>query len=228
MAAAPQNLPNAGHFYSNVAKPVEINLNFVVDSTNGNGLGIRSLKSNGYVKNVYMHTSATAAAGNPNPVAGVAMIQLQGNFNKYLGGVSGFVSPVTGSALTSTTNHNAYVIISLGTATLAQWQAVGVTPGLTPAVGMAFIATATGTIGGSATVKAAGVSGITSIEVIGDTNQSLANSNSAANGGAILIIQFLAATNSSTTTLIPTAPADGSVVGMTIKLDASSVSVDGI
>jgi hypothetical protein len=228
MAAAPQNMPNAGHFYSNVAKPVEIDLNFVVDSTNGNGLGIRSLKSNGYVKNVFMHTTSTPAAGSPNPAAGIAMIQLQGNFNKYLGGFSGFVSPLTGSALTSTISGDAYVIISLGTTTLAQWQAAGVTPGLTPTVGMAFIAKQTASIGGTGTVKLPGVSGITSVEVVGDTNQSIANSNSALNGGAILIVQFLSDTSSSVTTKIPTAPADNSVVGMTIKLDASSVSVDGL
>lgn len=50
------NGQNGGHFYSNITQPVKIDLNFVVDSANGNGLGIRSLKSNGYVDNVFMHT----------------------------------------------------------------------------------------------------------------------------------------------------------------------------
>jgi hypothetical protein len=225
---APQNLPNAGHFYSNIAKPIEINLNFVVDSTNGNGLGIRSLKSNGYVQSVFMHTSATPATGNPNPASGFALIQLKGNFNKYIGGPAGFVSPVTGSSLTSVTSGNAYIITSLGTTTTAQWQAAGLTPGLTPTVGQSFIATMTGAIGGSGNVHAPGVSGITTIEVVGDPNLSIANSNTSQNGGALLLVQFLGATSSSVTTLIPTAPANNSVCGMTIKLDGSSVTIDGL
>src|ERR1017187_394412 len=47
-----------------------LDCNFVVDSANGNGLGIRNLKGSGRVAQVFMHTSATPAAGNPNPVAG--------------------------------------------------------------------------------------------------------------------------------------------------------------
>ena len=115
--------PNAGHFYSNIVKPIKIDLNFIVDSTNGNGLGIRSLKSNGYVRNVFMHTSATPGSNdgalNPNPASGYALIQLKQNFNYYLGGFSGFVSPVSGTPLTSTTSGGAYIIVSLGTA--AAW-----------------------------------------------------------------------------------------------------------
>ena len=83
-------------------------------SANGNGLGVRSIKSNGFVRNVFMHTTATPGVGdgltNPNPLAGYALIQLKQNFNVYLGGFSGFVSPTTGSALTSVTNHTPYII----------------------------------------------------------------------------------------------------------------------
>lgn len=226
------NGQNGGHFYSNITKPVKLDLNFVVDAANGNGLGLRSLKSNGYVNNVFMHTSSTPGSNgghlNPNPAVGFALIQLKSNYNYYLGGFSGFVSPLTGSNLTATTNHSAYVITALGTATAAQWLAAGVPAGVTPAVGVAFIAIATGTIGGSATVKVPGVSGITSVEVVGDPNTSLNNSSIAANGGAYLLVQFLGATSSSVTTLIPTAPADGSVVGMSLFLDASSVTIDGL
>jgi len=216
------NGQNGGHFYSNVTQPVEIECNFVVDSTNGNGLGQRSLKSNGYIQSVFMHTTATPAAGNPNPAAGVALIRFNNNFNKYLGGFSGFVSPVTGSALTATVNHVAYIITSLGTATLAQWQAVGFPAGFTPAVGAPFVATASATIGGSATVKAAGVSGVSSVEVIGDSNSVISNSNIAANGGAQVLVQFLSGAGA------VTAPADGSVVGMAFLFDGSSVTIDGL
>lgn len=49
---------NYGKFYSFMSKPVELDLNFTVDATNGNGLGVRSVKGQG-VKNVYMATSAS-------------------------------------------------------------------------------------------------------------------------------------------------------------------------
>ena len=227
-----RGFPNAGHYYKNIVSPVEIDCNFVVDSTNGNGLGIRSLKSNGHVRNVFMHTSATPGKNdnytNPNPAVGFVLVQFKQNFNVYLGGFSGFVSPVSGSTLTSTTAGNAYIIVSLGTATLAQWQAAGVPVGLVPAVGLSFIAVATGTIGGSAVVEVPSVSGITSFEVVGDPNKSIANSSIASNGGAWVLVQCLGATDSSTTTLIPKAPTNGSVLGMSFLFDNSSVTVDGL
>lgn len=286
---------NGGNYYSNLTQPIAINLNFVVDVANGNGLGIRSLKSNGWVRNVFMNTSASFTgtthtgtkvidsisggtsslavgdpiqttdlpagatiasitsssaitssvaattghagatityqgfnngAANPNPSAGYAWIQLKQNFNIYLGGFSGFVSPLTGSALTSVTAGTAYVIITLGTTTLAQWQAAGLPMGLTPTVGQSFIAAiGAGSIGGSGTVKAVGVSGITSVEVIGDPNQSIANSSIAQFGGAWLLVQFLTPTVSTgafVSPFIPTAPAPNSVVGMTIFMDQSN------
>ncbi len=286
---------NGKSIYSNVAKLMEINLNFIVDSTNGNGLGLRSLKSNGYVRNVFMHTTQTPGVSdgvtNPNPLAGYALIQLENNFNYYLGGFSGFVSP-TVNATTSTTSGltpgQPYIITVLGTTTLAEWQAIGLPAGLTPTVGQSFIATATGT-GGSHTGKVGtpSTSGITSVEVVGNPNASIANSNLAANGGAYLLVQFVgmtgsvsgtftpAGTNSApaltmnsytpagtitngtpdtftgtpatltgtvaapvftgtsgaisgTVSLAATAPANGSVVGMNIRFDGSSVTVDGI
>lgn len=223
---------SGGKLYGNITKPVKIDFNFVVDSTNGNGLGIRSLKSNGYVENVFMHTTAAPGTNNghlnPNPISGVALIQFKNNYNYYLGGFSGFVSPTTGAPGGSTTNHQPYIIASLGTTTLAQWQAAGVPLGLTPSVGMSFVAIATGAIGGTGTVISPGVSGITSVEVIGDPNQSINNSSIAANSGAYLLVQFLAATAAGNTALIATAPANNSVVGMSAFFDASSVTIDGL
>ena len=182
---ANRNFANGGKIYAMEVKPVLVSCNFIVDSTNGNGLGIRSLKGP-LVKSVYMHTSATPAAGNPNPASGIILVQLQDNYNRYLGGFSGQVSPVSGTPLTATVNHTAYVIVSLGTATLAQWQAVGLPKGVKPAVGAAFIATASATIGGSAAVEATASAGsaVDHIEVLGDPNQTLALSQSAINGGA--------------------------------------------
>lgn len=230
---------NGGHYYSNIAKPIKIDCNFIVDSTNGNGLGIRSLKSNGYVQNVFMHTSATPGSNNgylnPNPVVGVATIQFKNNYNYYLGGFSGFVSPVV-SATTSTTSGltlgQPYIITVLGNTTLAEWNTIGLQAGLTPTVGQTFIAIATGTGGGhTGKVGLPGVSAVVSVEVIGDPNQSIANASIASNGGAWLTVQFLAPTISTgayIAPMIPTAPANGSVVGMSFIFDGSSYTIDGL
>jgi hypothetical protein len=219
---------NGGNFGSNLSQPIKIDCNFVVDHANGNGLGIRSLKSNGWIRNVFMNTSATPGANNgatnPNPIAGFALIQFKQNFNIYLGGFSGFVSPPTGST-TSTTAGHAYIIHTLGTTTLAQWNAAGLPAGLTPSVNQSFIATATASLGGTGSVYVPSISGITSVEIVGDPNQSVANSNIAVNGGAYILAQFLAPTSTSTTTLVATAPTDNSVVSMSFFFDQSSADV---
>ena len=162
----------------------------------------------------------------------VLNVQLQNNFNYYLGGFSGFVSPVV-SPTTSTTSGltigNPYVITVLGTTTAAEWAAIGLPAGLTAAVGQSFIATATGT-GGSHTGKVGipSVSGISSIEVVGDPNKSIASANIAQNGGAWLMLQCLGATSASVTTQIAKAPVDESVIGLCMRFDGSSVTIDGI
>lgn len=218
------NYPN-NKLYQYEAYPVLLSCNFVVDSTNGNGLGIRSLKGSG-IANVFMHTTASPGIGNysmlnPNPASGIIEVVLTNNFNRYLGSMgAGFVSPVSGTPLTATVNHTTYVIVSLGTATLAQWQAVGFPVGMTPAVGAAFVATATGTIGGSAAVETSLSSGIDSLEVIGDPNQTLQNSNLYLNCGGRIMLQCL-------TSGVLTAPANGSVCGLNFYLSNSSVSVNG-
>lgn len=225
-----RSFPNAGHFYSNIVKPIKEDLSFTVIPTNG--LGVTSVKSNGHVRNVFMHTSTTPTSNNgalnPNPASGYALIQFNNNFNKCLGAFVSVISPLAGSDLTAVTAGLAYVITALGTATAAQWLAAGVPAGVTPAVGVSFIAIASVTIGGSAMVKVPGVSGIVSAEIVGDPNLSINNAQIDPNGGAYLLVQFLGATNSSTTTLIPTAPAATSVVEMSVFFDGSSVTVDGL
>src|SRR5271165_2043765 len=191
-------------FYTRHVMPVLLDCNFVVDASNGNGLGIRSLKGPG-ISAVYMNTSATPALGNPNPAPGVIVVQLDDTYFRYFGGFSGLVSPVSGTPLTATAANTAYVIVSLGTATAAQWQAVGLPPGLVPAVGQAFVATATATIGGGAAVEASAAAGagVDHIEVLGDPNLTLNNPG----GQNQIILQCFSAG-----TL--TAPAPGSVVGL--------------
>jgi hypothetical protein len=368
---------NGGRFYSFLNRPVLIDCNFVVDNSNGNGLGIRNLKGSG-VQNVFMHTTATPGIGangqlNPNPAPGLVLVQLANNYNRYAGGFSGFVSPVTGSTIaingSALTVGNPYVIVSpghatAGTVTIApvadvsgslastwfrlydaygntfivwfnvsgvgsapvgvsgtlvqvqiaanssaatvgaalvtiigqllavqignltapvgvfsftasgtttvtlvstqtnpygplpggpmdgaiptgftfavidfntngdNWRAVGLPKGVPAAIGASFIATATGSsVGGgsSGLVQAPGISGITSIEVIGDPNASFAPGprGGSPNIGGWLLAQLLAPTSSSVTTLIPTAPAQNSVLGMAFYAEAGSVSING-
>lgn len=218
-----------------MVKPVLLNCNFVVDSTNGNGLGLRSLKGP-MVQNAFMHTTVSPGAGNsnpaspnvvvtnPNPAAGTIVIQLQDNYNRSICGFDARVSPVSGSPLTSTTANVAYIIVSLGTATAAQWQAKGLPIGITPAVGVSFIASASGTIGGSAAVEIAAAlgTGVCSIETLGDPNLSIAPDPSVSQGfGAQFILQCRDYAGAIV------APADGSVISLCFYLSDSSVQVQG-
>lgn len=367
---------NGGRSYSFLNRPVLIDCNFVVDATNGNGLGVRNVKGSG-VRNVFMHTSSTPGKGlggylNPNPASGFALVQLHNNYNRYAGGFSGFVSPLSGSNVaingSALTIGQPYVIVSAGHATagtvtvapvadssgslastwfslydsygntyiiwfsvsgvgkapsgvsgtlvqqsistgataaqvgaalvitinqllaaqpgnltapsgvfsftssgtttvtivstslpqgplpgtpmdgviptgftfgsvdfstnIQDWQGVGLPKGILPTVGASFVATATGySTGGGSTglVQTPSVSGISVMEVVGDPNQTLAPMpmGGTANIGGWIMISFLAATNSSTTTLIPTAPAAGSVCGLSFEVEAGSILIAG-
>jgi hypothetical protein len=205
-------------FYYTLHKmPVLIDCNFIVDPANGNGLGIRSLKGPG-VANVFMHTTATPAPGNPNPAPGVIMLELQDTYFRYFGGFTGWEGPLSGTPLTATTANTTYVITSLGTATAAQWYAVGLPEYLIPTVGQAFVATASATIGGSATVEvpATGGAGIDTIETIGDPNQTIGTPQAPS---YIMLQCFFEG--------VVTAPATGSVINLTSYLSNSSVTVQG-
>jgi hypothetical protein len=212
---------SGGKIYSMHTMPVLIDCNFIVDSTNGNGLGIRSLKGPS-VANVFMNTSAPlAGSGNPNPGAGGIVVQLQDNYNRSLSGFSSIVSPLSGSPLTSVTAGTTYVIVSLGTASLAQWQAVGLPSGFAPAIGAAFVATASQSIGGSAAVEivASAGSNITDIETVGDPNQTIAPSGTPGLGAQIVLQCYKNG--------VQAAPANGSVISLAFYLSNSSVQVQG-
>ena len=211
-------------FYTPHNKSTLLDCSFIVDKSNGNGLGIRSLKPSGRIASVYMQ-SASPAAGNPlapsagGNSAGIIVVNLQDNYNKYLGGFSGSVMPVTGSNLNSgLTIGKPYVIVALGS-TIAQWQAAGLPANINPAVGVSFIAKAT-SLSGSGFVKAVNPSGIDSIEVIGDSN--LMNSNGAYVLGAGNGMQIILAC---TLNGVITAPADGTVLGLSFYMNNSAQGV---
>lgn len=206
-------------------KATILDCSFIVDATNGNGLGIRSLKDSGRISSVYMHTSATPAAGNPNPDAGYILVTLQDNYNRYLGGYSGFVGPVSGTPILVTTGVTAglaYVITSMGNTTAAGFHALGVPANITPAVGVSFIASATTTTTGTGTimVPAATGAGIDHIEVIGDAN--LMNSNGSYTLGAGNGMQLILACYKNG---VLTAPAAGTVIGLNFYMNNSAQGV---
>ena len=205
--------------------PVMLTASFVVDSANGNGLGIRSLKAAG-INNIFMHTSATPGANNgftnPNPAAGNIVVQFADGYTAYLGGYSGFVSPVSGTPILVTaagahlTVGTAYIIVTLGTTTAADWVTMGLPVGIPAAVGVAFIAAATGAGVGSGAVEIASKSGIRSIEAVGDANLSIGLN---VGSSSQAIFQCLNDSNALA------APVDGSVCGMTFMLSLSSATM---
>ena len=145
-------------------------------------------------------------------------INLEDPYARYLGGYAGCVAPTTGSnvAAASLAAGTVYVITAVGT---TNWQTAGLAAGITPAVGMAFKATAAST--GTGTAKAVGTSGIAMVEVVGDANLTVAAPT------PYLIIQTMGPTAAGDTTLIPQDPASGSVLGFALMLRNSSLKGKG-
>ena len=110
--------------------------------------------------------------------------------------------------------------VSLGTATLAQWQAVGLPVGIIPAIGTTFIATSSGTIGGSAAIEVplSTGSGIDHIEVCGDPNTTIRNTSPTGYGYVV----FACYKNG-----VLTAPAAGTVISLATYLSNGSNTVKG-
>jgi len=226
---ANRNFASGGKLYSMHVMPVLLDCNFIVDSTNGNGLGIRSLKGP-MIKAVYMHTSSTPAAGNPNPAAGTILVQMQDNYNRSFSGFNAIVSPASGSALkidnSALSAGIPYIITTLGNSSAAVWHALGVPAGVTPAVGVSFIALSNG---GSANVSTSRVmaaaalgSDVCTIETVGDPNLSIAPNPGANQGyGASFVLQCRDYSG------LVAAPADGSVISLAFYLSNSSITVQG-
>lgn len=182
--------------------------NWIVDSANGNGLGLRTVKGLPNAK-VYMHTSASPAAGSPNPAAGYISLELTKAFSGYRYGGFGVGAPVTGTPINVTaglTQHIPYVITSLGTTTAVQWQTLGLPTNLVPTVGQSFYAITASAGGGTGQVQAvaANGSGIDHVELIGDPNQMC----DPTTGGAY--VNLVCYKNGTVTQ-----PVDGTVIGLT-------------
>lgn len=172
---------NRGHLYAPHVTPVLVDCRFQVARADTGGYGITGLKGQG-VSNVYMHTSATAATGNPNPADGGIVVHLADNFSQLYEFTAGIRTPVSGSDVkidnSAMTAGVMYVITTLGNATLAKWQTIGVPKGVTPAVGVAFVALTNGGAGNVLTSKvqviATAGAGINHVELVGDPQLTLA------------------------------------------------------
>lgn len=228
--------PNAGHFYSTHNVPVQIDCNFIVDHTNGNGLGIRSLKGAG-ILNVFMNTNQTPGVGNgsvtnPNPAAGTILVQFVDNYNRIFTGSYSLVSPV-GTPIkidnSAMTPGVAYVITTLGDASAAKWVSIGVPAGVTPAVGVAFIASTDGGSVNTSTSRvaptAAAGSACFQIESVGDGNLSIAPNQALQPYGANVILQTRNATSGGVSQIA--AVADGTVISLNFIMSNSSVLIAG-
>lgn len=232
---------NRGHFYVPHVMPVLLDCTFQVAPADSAGLGITagSLKGQG-IQNVFMHTSTTPGKGtngqlNPNPAAGYIYVQLSDNYFKLYQLLNEMRGPLSGTPINvdasdaALTAHNAYVIATLGTTTAADWLALGVPPGIVPAVNVPFIAKVTGAGVGTGTVQTQLSSGITKIEGVGGASLALAPTpvGGSPNVGGWLLLECLAPTNSSTTTSVVTAPAVGTTIRLSFYLSQSSVTVAG-
>lgn len=145
--------------------------------------------------------------------AGTYQINFQDPYYRYLGGNSGFVSPVSGTPVTagSFVSGTTYIIVSVGN---TNWQAAGLAVGIIPQVGVAFTASAAGS--GTGVAETASSSGIMSVEVVGDPNTTINNSSN-----PYMIIQCLNSSGAATN------PASGSVIGFQFFLRNSNVKGKG-
>jgi hypothetical protein len=155
--------------------------------------------------------------------AGRYRIQLQDNFAKIIKVSAIMQSPVSGAGVAagSLTPGVVYQISSMGTTTQAQWVTAGVPAGITAAVGVVFKCAATSA--GTGEAKALGASGIVAVEQMGSSPNMLNNQPFVNQLGGLVDIQCLGSTSASDTTLIPTDPADGSMMNLQIMVNNSSI-----
>ena len=219
LAAPLAGVPQDGTTTISQSNTAQLPIVFTVTTASANA---NSVWTDGF-GNLYTVT-ANLSSGTTLNTTGAQMPGAAAGTLTFVSGTGSSTAIAYSSAVAGFATGFTFALVNVNT-NLACWQGVGVKHGVTPAVGVPFIATSSGVStggGSSGTVVAAGVSGITSIEVIGNTNLTIAPiaSGVSANVGGWVLVQFLAATSSSTTTLVPTNPANNSVVGMSFYVDA--------
>lgn len=198
----------------------QLSCSFTVAAADAGGAGITGLVTSGGIKSVFMHTSQTPAAGNPNPAVGYILVELASNYLGFSKFNYDLVAPKSGSDVNISSGLSAngvYQITAVGTSTAANWQAIGLPVGIVPAVGVVFTASTASAGTGTGTVQAIAAAGSTlgHIELVGNPS-TMANPSD--NSGASLYLVALGATNSSTTTLVAHAPADGTQISLSLNM----------
>lgn len=196
----------------------QISCTFKVAAADAGGKGITGLSATG-ISAVYMHTSSTPSANNPNPVAGLILVEFAANFSS-IQSVQGSiqVTPLSGSSInisSGLTLGKCYVITAVGTSTATNWQALGLPVGVTPAVGVPFIATSASAGTGTGTVQVAATAG-TAV----DHFELIASAPSVSSGLPYAVLQAMTKAftynsgtpASSTVTDVLGAPADGTII----------------
>jgi hypothetical protein len=222
---ANRNWASGGKQYSMHVSPVMIDCNFVVDNTQPSG--ISSLKGP-CVSQVLMHSAA--ATPSMTLQDGTILVCLSDNYN----GVFNVIQPsivlaATGSDVkidnSAMTAGVPYRISVVGNASLAKWQSIGLPAGVTPAIGVSFIASSNGGSGNALTSRvqaAITTSTVASIQLAADPNLTAAPSPSANLGyGAYMILQcrdFAGAL---------VAPANGTKIALQMYMSNSSIQVAG-
>lgn len=178
------------------------------------------------------YVQQTITSGSSAATIGAALVLTLENLPSGIANVDSFTASGTTTVTYVNTNTNPYHLPGppqdgpVGKATgfalaltvddhnLADWQAVGLPPGLTPTVGQSFIAKATGHGSSTGLAIAPGVSGINSVEIVGDPSASIAPQpqGGSANVGGWVLVQLLS-------NGVPTAPVNGSVCGMCFYVD---------
>ena len=146
--------------------------------------------------------------------AGTYKLVLEDNYNRFLHFCAALESPVTGSAVTagSFVSGTVYEIVTVGN---TDYSAVGLDAGVTAAPGVVFVASGAGS--GTGTVKAIGVAGVHTVEVLGNPALTVAPSVK----GAIIYFQTLDATG------VAADPTSGSKLYFQVWLRNSSVKGKG-
>ncbi len=166
---------------------------FTVDSTTDSG--IKDLVGGAGIKNIYMPSSGDTPYFNQ---AGILIVQMEDNYSRFIS-VNAQAQPKNdGStiAVNDEDNWNSgelYVIKTLGDLTAEQWHTLGVPAGITPAVGVSFLARSDVFVGATTSEVTdiyAQTSKIAYLEILGDPNLSVNPNRDLQDYGAEVICQF--------------------------------------
>lgn len=203
------------------------------------GVGAAPVGVSGTLVQQTITSGATAAQ------VGTALALTLNNLPSGIAGVNSFTATGTTTVTAVNTSTNRYQLpgapadgviptgftfaLTVNDSNRTDWQNVGVPAGVVPQPGVSFIAKAQGSGSSTGLAKAVGISAITSMEVIGDPSLSLGPMpfRGSPNVGGWILVQLLAPTSTSTTTLIPTAPAAGTVISMGFYVEQGSIIIAG-